>query len=68
MVRTAYHRQTEVVKIVGIVSSTDRVVRVELADGSKPRIRRDLADFVPGAVVIPKWLADKLLKRKGKVQ
>jgi hypothetical protein len=40
------------------------IVEVVLLQTGKPmRMRRDMVEFWPGRVVMPYWLADKVLKR-----
>lgn len=51
------------IKIVDIVETTDRIIQVELENGYKPRIRRDLIDIYGSTAFLPRWLHDKIKRR-----
>ena len=53
------------ITISDIVSTSERIIRVRLADSGKVvPIRRDLADFHGDMMFVPYWLAEKLLDIK----
>lgn len=49
------------VNIDAIVSQTDDFVIVRVSKtGRSEALRRDRVDFFPGAVMVPRWLADRI--------
>lgn len=43
-------------------TSRDEIVEVTLAaDGRTVRLRRDMAEFFPGRVVVPLWLGQRIV-------
>lgn len=42
-------------------TSRDEIVEVVLTDGRAVRLRRDMAEFYPGRVVVPLWLGQRIL-------
>jgi len=50
-------------EIIGIGENTDRVVEVILKGGGRARIRRDLLEIYGNRAYVPKWLADKIMKK-----
>ena len=54
--------QKQAVPITDILETNERSVQVVLADTGKPCwLPRRLAEFWPGRVVLPRWLAQKIL-------
>ena len=53
--------QKTAIEISGIGSTNERVVEVIIKATGKPAsIRRDLAEFYPGRVFVPLWLAQRI--------
>jgi hypothetical protein len=53
--------QKTAIEISGIGNTSERVVEVIIKDTGKPAsIRRDLAEFYPGRVFVPLWLARRI--------
>ena len=59
------NRPTVAIPISRIIHTTPRGVFVQLASGGSEWIPRNCADFSPGHVIVPEWLAGKL-KSKAK--
>lgn len=60
--------QKKVLIITDIIETKERSIQVVLAETGKPCwLPRRLAEFYPGRVVLPMWLADKILRKKGKM-
>jgi hypothetical protein len=52
----------KVLAITDIIETNERTIRVVLAATNKPCwLPRRLAEFYPGRVVLPQWLADRVL-------
>lgn len=49
-----------VLRIRGILNTTDRGVQVELSDGRTPWLARRHIDVLPGRVIIPAWYLKKI--------
>ena len=53
--------QVIVLKIDDIIETTDRAVKVRLADSDKtPWLPRRICEYYPGKVVIPMWLYKRI--------
>ena len=53
--------QKTAIEISGIVDADDWVVEVIIKATGKPAsIRRDMAEFYPGRVFVPLWLAQRI--------
>ena len=53
--------QKTAIEISGIGATSERVVEVIIKATGKPAsIRRDMAEFYPGRVFVPLWLAQRI--------
>ena len=51
------------IEIIGIGKTNNRVVEIIMKDGGKASIRRDLLEVYGNRAFVPKWLADKIMRR-----
>jgi len=61
--RFDYYNAVEVVRIIDAIDAPPRCVEVTTAGGRIVRLPSSQCQFMPGRVVIPVWLYDKIFTR-----
>ncbi len=65
--RDRTHLETVVVPIVALLDTgREKSIQVQFPDGSTPYVPRSQVQLFNGRMAMPRWLADRLFKRKRK--